>query len=87
MIEPGQRRLDHLDQAGLQSEERDDQLGDVAERRVEDAADLGPGQRPEPLGREADHPGQPQDRRRGHDEDDRRVRVQPEVEHDRDDAR
>ena len=36
----GQRRLDDLDQAGLQGEERDDQLGDVAERRVEDAADL-----------------------------------------------
>ena len=33
----GQRRLDDLDQAGLEREERDDQLGDVAEGRVEDA--------------------------------------------------
>ncbi len=40
MIEPVSDRLDDVDQAGLQREERDDQLGDVAERRVEDAADL-----------------------------------------------
>jgi hypothetical protein len=36
----GQRRLDDLDQAFAQREERDDQLGDIAERGIEDAADL-----------------------------------------------
>ena len=79
----GQRRLDDLDQAGLEGEERDDQLGDVAERRVEDAADLRPGERAEPLGRQADDPGEPEDRRRRHDEQERLVGVQAEVEDDR----
>ena len=65
----GQRRLHDLDQAGLQREERDDQLGDVAERGVEDPADLRAGQRPEPLGGQPDDPGEPEDRGRRHDED------------------
>ena len=83
----GERRLDDLDQPGLQGEERDDQLGDVAERRVEDAADLRAGQRAEPLGREADDPGQargsrpPTTMKRTV-----AVGVQPEVEDDRNDA-
>ena len=79
----GQRRLDDLDQPGLQREERDDQLGDVAERRVEDAADLRAGQRAESLGREADDPGQTEDRDRRDDEDQVVVGMQPEVEDDR----
>ena len=57
----GERRLHDLDEAGLQREEGDDQLGDVAEGRVEDAADLRPGQRPEALRGKADGPGQPED--------------------------
>ena len=82
----GDRRLDDLDQAGLEREERDDQLGDVAERRVEDAADLRPGERPEALGRQADDPGQPEDRRRRRRRRERRVGVEAEVEDDRGDA-
>ena len=72
----GERRLDDLDEAGLQREEGDDQLGDVAEGRVEDAADLRPGQRPEALRREADGPGQPEDPDGGDDEQ-RRCRLAP----------
>ena len=40
MIEPVMRRLDDRRAGRPEREERDDQLGDVAERRVEDAADL-----------------------------------------------
>ena len=40
-----QRRLHDVDEAGLEREERDDELGDVAERRVEDAAHLRTGER------------------------------------------
>ena len=43
----------------------------------------GPVIEPEPLGREADHPGEPQDRRRRDDEQHRLVGVQAEVQHDR----
>ena len=63
MIEPVSDALTTVDEPGLQGEERDDQLGDVAERRVEDAADLRPGERAEPLGGEADDPGEAEDRR------------------------
>ena len=43
----------------------------------------GPGARPDPLGRHPDEPGQPEDGQRRHDEDDRPVGVEPEVEDDR----
>ena len=46
-------------------------------------ADLRPGDRAKPLGRQPDHPGEPEDRRRRHDEQDRFVGVQAEVEDDR----
>ena len=81
-----QGRLDDFDQAGLERKEGDDQLGDVAKGRVQDAADLRAGQRAEPLGRQADHPGQPEDGRRRHEEQERRIGVQAEVEHDGRDA-
>ena len=74
MIEPVRLRLDDVDQAGLEREERDDQLGDVAERRVEDAADLRPGDRAEPLRGLADQPGEPEDRERRQAEDDASAR-------------
>ncbi len=64
MIEPVIDALTTVSRPGLQGEEGDDQLGDVAERRVEDAADLRAGERAETLGREADDPRQPQDRDR-----------------------
>ena len=80
----GQAALTTSIRPGLQREERDDQLGDVAERGVEDAADLRPGDRAEPLGGLSDQPGEPEDRDRG--EPKRRVGVEPEVEHDRGDA-
>ena len=70
MIEPGDRGLDDVDEAGLEGEERDDQLGDVAERRVEDAADLGPGHRAEALRGETDDPGEAEDGDRRDDEHD-----------------
>ena len=80
MIEPVIDALTTVDQAGLEREERDDQLGDVAEGRVEDPADLGPGERAEPLRREADDPGQAEDRRGRDDEDRRALDVEHEVE-------
>ena len=63
MIEPVSDALTTSIRPACESEERDDQLGDVAERRVEDAADLRPGDRAEPLGRQADDPGEAEDRR------------------------
>ena len=56
MIEPVIDALTTVDQAGLEREERDDQLGDVAERRVEDAADLRSGIAPS---RSVDEPDDP----------------------------
>ena len=47
----GDRRLHQLDQAGAQRHDRDDQLGGVAERRVEQAADRGAGPMRQVLGR------------------------------------
>ena len=86
MIEPVSDAWTTSIRPALEGEERDDQLGDVAERGVEDAADLRAGQRPEPFGREADDPGETEDGRRREHEQDRLVGVQPEVEDDRDDA-
>jgi hypothetical protein len=86
MIEPVSEAWTTSIRPRWRGEERDDQLGDVAERRVEDAADLGAGQRPEPLGGEAHDPGETEDGRRREHEQDRLVGVQPEVEDDRGDA-
>ena len=79
----GERRLHDLDEPGLEGEEGDDQLGDVAERGVEDAAHLGSRQRAETLGGQADEPGEPEDRDGRDDEDEGRVGPEPPVEHDR----
>ena len=81
-----QRGLDDVDESGLQGEERDDQLGDVAERRVEDAADLRAGDRPQPFRRETHDPGKTEDRRGRQHEEERRVGMEAEVEDDGQDA-
>ncbi len=80
---PGQRGLDDLDETGLQGEERDDQLGDVPERGIEDAADLRAGQGAQPLRRQAHDPRKAEDRGGRQHEQDGRVGVEAEVEDDR----
>ena len=78
-----QRRLDDLLQALVEREEGDDQLGRVAERDVQEAADARARARRELLGRAAhQRRGRDHAERRG-DEDQRRRRVR-ELEHDRD---
>ena len=72
---PGERRLDHLDLARGQREERDDELRDVAERRVEDAADLGPGEPAQALRGDAHDIGETQDAGGADHEDGRAVDV------------
>ena len=67
----------------MDGDERDDQLGRVAERRVEEAADPGPGVLGRVLGRLADQPRERDERRRGEDELDRLVEVGEVVERDR----
>ena len=83
---PGQRRLDDLEEPGLEREERDDELGDVAEGRVEDPADLRPGERSQPLGGRTDDPREPEDRGRRRGEHERLVRLQAELQEDRQQA-
>ena len=70
-----QRRLDDFDEAGLEGEEGDDELGDVAERRVEDPADLRACERPESLRGQPDDPRQTEDRGCRHDEQHRLICV------------
>src|SRR5438309_11069150 len=71
----GQGRLDDFGQPGLEREERDDQLGDIAERRVQDAAELRACDRSKPLRGEADDPGQAEDRRCRKNKDERLIRA------------
>ena len=56
-------------------EERDDQLGRVAEARVQEAADAGAGVLGGVLGRFADQPGERNERKRCEDEQRRLVQV------------
>ena len=60
-------------QAVRDGEQRDDQLGRVAEARVEEAADAGPGVLGCVLGRLADQPGERDQRERREDEERRLV--------------
>ena len=64
----GDRRLDQLDMAFVQSDERDDQLGRVAERRVEKAAPSRPRPSRELFGAKADEAGERYQRDGGRDE-------------------
>ena len=65
----GERRLHHLDPVVQDQEDGDDQLGDVAERRVDEAADPRARVQRELLRRPADQPGERHDRRRRRQED------------------
>ena len=66
---PRERAPDDLGQALGDREEGDDQLGRVAEARVEEAADPGPGVMGCVLGRLADEPRERDEGRGGEDED------------------
>ena len=68
---PDQRGLDDDDQAGLEREDRDEQLGQVAQRRLEDAGLARPEPMAELVGARADEPGQPGQGDRRHDEHER----------------
>ena len=63
-----QRAADDVRQSLVDGEQRDDQLGGVAERRVEEAANAGAGVLARVLGRLADQPGERNERARGDDE-------------------
>ena len=65
-------------------EERDDQLGRVAEARIQEAADAGPRVLGRMLGRFADHPGEWDQGSAGDDEERRLVEVEDEPAEDRD---
>ena len=80
MIEPGERGLDDLRLARAQGHEGDDQLRGVAEGRVQQAADAGPGVVGDVLGGLAHEAGQGQDGEAADDEDPGRRGVgQPQV--------
>jgi len=64
-------------------DQRDDQLGRVAEARVEEACDARTGVLTRLLGRFADHPRERNQRDRGKDEHRRLARMDGEVENDR----
>ncbi len=76
MIEPGERRLDDADQAAIEREQADDDLGRIAQSRVQQ----GPQGRPEilgqGLGRIAHQAGKRHDRQRRRREHHDRVEVQ-----------
>ena len=76
------RGLHDLLQPLAQREERDHELGEVAERHVEEPADAGAGPRRELLRRAAHERGGRDHAQRGRDEDQHRVGVR-ELEHDR----
>ena len=78
-------RLHHGEEPGLEGEEGDDQLGDVAERRVEDAAHLRAGDGAKALRGEAHDPGEAQDGHRGEHEHRRALHVGAKLERDRGD--
>jgi hypothetical protein len=68
-----ERRLHHVVEAGAQRGEGDDQLGHVAEGRVEQAADAGARLLGEVLGRLAHRRGERHDRERRREEDEHRL--------------
>ena len=72
-IEPDQRGLDHVDQPGPQREDADEQLRQVAERRLQDAGGAGAELVAQLLHRAADQRGQQADRASGEDEREHRV--------------
>ena len=82
----GERAADDLELHRVHREERDDQLRRVAEGRVEEAADAGPGVLGRVLGRLADQPGERDQRGRREDELERLRRVE-DVVHEDDDRR
>ena len=71
----GDGGLDQLEQAALDGEQGDDQLGCVAEGGVDQPADLGAGVRGQPLGAVADQPGQRDNAQGGQAEDQERIPI------------
>ena len=71
----GERPANDLRQAVPDREERDDQLGRVAEARIQEAADAGTGVLGRMLGRLADQPRERDERGGGEHEEDRVARV------------
>ena len=59
-----QRGLRDDELAGAEREEDDEELGQVAERRLQEAGDRRPEPQPDLLGRERHHPGEPGERQR-----------------------
>jgi len=80
---PGQRRLHDLDAVVEDQEDRDDQLGHVAERRVDQPADARPGVQGKLLRRAADQSRQRKDGR-GRGQEYRQVGATGDLERDRD---
>ena len=79
------KRAAHDDgEVGADRDERHDELGRVAEARVEEAADAGPGVLGGVLGRLADQPRERDQRRCGEDEERHVSRVEGEVDDKRD---
>ena len=76
MMLPGYRGLDDFVKAGPQRDQRDYQLGCVAEGRVEQAADRRAGPMRQLLGRLADQAGERDYRQRGDDEEPQLGRVE-----------
>ena len=79
----GERRLDDIDQPPMQGEQRDDDLGGVAQGRVQQAPQGRPERLRQGLGRIAHQPGERYDRQRRGEEHQDRVSPHP-VECDRD---
>ena len=79
----GQRAADDLGQSLVDRDQRDDQLGRVAEGGVQEAADARAGVLGRVLGRLADQPGQRDQRERGEGELERLVEVGEVVQQDR----
>ena len=82
----GDRRLDQIEQSGADGEDRDDQLGGVAEGSVEQAAQARAGVMRQLLGPLADEAGERDEADSGEDKDDRRAGSLRHVEHERDRA-